>query len=101
MPIIDETVPVNVTNIDEIDWGRNSLAIGVELKNRRLEDWSALDHEDLRILHALLTRRIMLKDSEGYPVSLGPVWETSKGLRNLADAVASMIRWYERGNKPA
>lgn len=76
-----------VTEMKLIDWGTHSLAIGVRLPGGG-EPWEAFSLEDLRILRALLRKRLEINNSP-----LGPLTEISKSFEKLAAWCDSVIEW--------
>jgi hypothetical protein len=91
-----DTKVMPVSDVGGIDWSQNSMGIGVKLP-RGDEEWTALDKDDLKILHNLLTKRLVIAGNDGLPRYLDPAASASEGLNLLAAAVKSMINWYENG----
>ncbi len=86
-----ETTPTHYKDLDKVDMRFSFLPLGVRLETKAADEaWLALDQEDWKILHGLLTKPLAAAAG-----TLSAA-QASNALSLLAEWAAACVRWYER-----
>ncbi len=96
---VSTTQTVTKQELEVVDWANTSIALGVKLPDAR-EPWMALDPEELRVLHQLLTCPIAIDLGHGFTRMTAISMPGYEGLKELAAWAAAAGRWYERQPLP-
>jgi hypothetical protein len=89
---MEETGAIHPNNLEMIDLGRSYIRLGatVPATDKHHPEWTQLDEDDWKILHALLTKPIIDNQS---------AVDSSEPLSLLAQYAEATIKWYESQKK--